>query len=372
MTENPTTPASSGLRRWFGPAGFISVGLLLAGRIAVESVRLAPHFESDSMEPHAAVETFRLRKDPRTIKTAIFGSSVTIWGVIPEIIAEETHTDPAGVRKLAVQGGTAFDMWKLVQNNPDKFQKVRVALIEIGPRLLDEDNETGRVALTISQHAFLPERLLLKQPSARAEQVWDYVLGFDSARRSLRTSFLNVVKPHPGWAVYPEPDDRIHPHGHWELTGPRHFRPKVTAEKAARILVNDWKASRLHDGSFRKLLAWFRERNAEIILYQMPVHPDVVECILNDKDYAEGYASYRSYIESLGVAPNHMIRPLIATECGISEDGMKDHTHLNQAGATTYSHFLGKEVQLILKPPDHPSKHRPRLSGTPTSNSRKR
>jgi hypothetical protein len=351
MKSHSSTPEASsqaGLKRWFGSGAFIALGILVAGRLAMEAGRTLPRFSEVEMEPHAAVEVYSLRKDPHPIETAIFGSSVTIWGVIPEVIAEEAGGDPAGVRKLAVRGGTGFDMWKLVENNQERFENLRLALIEIGPRLFDEDNETGRVAVTISQYASLQERLLLSERSARNEQLFDYLFASASARRSLDMAFLNVIEPEPGSPVLPDVDDAVSANRNWRFVGPHHFRPKITAEKAARILVYHWKESKLHDQSLRRLLAWLQQHHSKIILFQMPVHPDVAGHIRGNKDYVASYEDYSRYIASLGIAPEFIVRPFEIGDCGISEGGMKDHTHLNQLGATIYSHFLGKEIKRRL------------------------
>ena len=95
------------------------------------------------MDPYGVVETFRCGLIQTRSASALFGSSVSIWGVLSESWRDELRLPHAQVRKLAVVGGTPFDHWKLIERNPEEFAGSKVALIELNPRMMHPDMEIG-------------------------------------------------------------------------------------------------------------------------------------------------------------------------------------------------------------------------------------
>src|SRR5204862_6738141 len=104
----PASPTSQprSIRRWFGPGALMTVAVFVLGRLALEPLRDAPHFDDRGMEAYVTTEAYLLRKDPAPVKVAFFGSSQSVWAILSEDIAAEIGEDPAGVRNLAVEGGT--------------------------------------------------------------------------------------------------------------------------------------------------------------------------------------------------------------------------------------------------------------------------
>jgi hypothetical protein len=339
--------------RWCGAAGFIVAGMFLLGRIVAGQFRGAPQFDEHGMEPYSAVETFRLRKMPDAFEVGLFGSSVAIWGLIPEIVAEGLGERPENLRKLSVAGGTSFDMRNLVKRNEGNFDHMRVALVELNPRILAAGLEDDvRLKIDLAQHASLSERLLLKDGDARRPQVAEWFLPLLSARRPLSTAFLNVTNPDPGSAMIPYIDRTLYPVNDWHVPDPARavFKPKheMSPDEVARRITSHWKPSRLLDQALREFLARLKEKSVTVILHQMPVHPDVVKAMQANSGYAESYADYLKYIGSLGLEENHFIHTLSVTELGIPVNGLRDHTHLNEMGAEIYSRFLGERTREIL------------------------
>lgn len=350
MDPNPNN-VTKGWRRWWGSSALVAAGVFLVGRLAVEPMRTVPQYDDKGMDPFGAVEKFRLKDDSRPFSVAMFGSSVSIWGVLPGIVADELKLPHHELRKLAVVGGTAFDHWKLVERNPHKFSSMRVALIEINPRMAHPDLESDeRLRFTIGQHATWHEREQLRRSLERKRQRLDVVLPIVSVRRSLRSLFLNCVQPEPGAPVFPTPDYRLYPLSTWHVPahGKPYFRDVVSPPVAAHRLVENWRLSRLQDECLRKLLDFLRARGVRVILYQLPVHPDVVTEIRKTPNCAEGYERFMSYVDSLGVAPEDRIQLLEIAECGVPKEGMRDLTHFNEVGAKIYSHWLGSRLRPML------------------------
>jgi hypothetical protein len=342
----------SGWRRWCGPSAIVALGVFLAGRMALEPVRTLPQFDGKGMDPYGAVETFRLRLDPKPFSVALFGSSVSIWGVLSERVAEGLGLPNEQVRKLAVVGGTPFDHWKLIERNPEEFSESRVALIELNPRMMHPDMESDqRIRFTLSQHATWSERETLHRRHERYFQRAEMALPVISVRRSLRSAFLNCVQPVHGTRVYPKPDARLFPFIGWHVAegAAPYFRDIIPAHTAARRLVANWQCSRFQDQCLRKTLAFFREKGVRVILYQLPVHPDVAAQIRSDPKYAAGYAKYLAYVETLGVPPEHRIQHVDIADSGVPLRGMRDLTHFNEIGANIYSQWLGAHLRAMLQ-----------------------
>jgi hypothetical protein len=344
--------AVSGWRRWCGPSAIVALGVFLAGRIAFEPLRTLPQFDERGMDPYSTVETFRLRLDPKPLSVALFGSSVSIWGVLSERLAEELGLPHEQVRKLAVVGGTPFDHWKLIERSPEEFSASRVALIELNPRMMHPDMESDeRIRFTLSQHATWNERETLHRRHERYFQRIEMALPVISVRRSLRSALLNCVQPVHGTPVYPEPDERLFPFIGWHVPegGAPYFRDVIPPSTAARRLVGNWHYSRFQDQCLRKTLDFFREKGVRVILYQLPVHPDVADQLRSDPKYAAGYAKFLAYVETLGVPPEDRIQHVDIADSGVPIRGMRDLTHFNEIGANIYSRWLGARVRAMLE-----------------------
>ena len=342
------------ISRWVGAAGFIVVVMFLLGRIVAGQLRGLPRFDETRMEPCAAVETFRLRKMPEPFEVGLFGSSVAVWGLIPEVVAEGLGKRPEDMRKLCVAGGTSFDMRTLLLRNPDRFKAMRVAIVEFSPRIIPASLENDpRLDLDLSQHASLAERRRLQDKESRQMQVAEWFLPLASARRPLRMAFLNVVNPDPGSPIMPEIDDPLNPLATWYVPDPSRavFKPKnsPSPEAVAKRIIGKWRPSRLLDGALREFLARLKENNVAVIMHQMPVHPDVVKVMQTNPDHAKSYADYLKYVESLGLEENHFIHTQSVTDLGIPVNGLRDHTHLNELGAKIYSRLLGEKAREILR-----------------------
>ena len=349
-TPHPKPAGIARALRWFGPSALMALGVFFTGRLLMEPLRPLPRFDEEGMDPFSVVETYQLRERSEPFEIGVFGSSVSIWGVLPEVIAEELDVPENSVRKLAVQGGTPFDMWQLLQRNPEKFEKMRTAVVEINPRMLDDDQEGGRMSVTVAQHASLDERELLTRKVDRWKQRGDLVLPILSVRRPVKDAMLDVLNtPHLA-SVHPHPDRRLTPHGpgwHVEDEDPVNhlFVDSVTADKAARRIMGNWHLSRLHHDALKKSLAWFKDHGVIAICHQMPVHPDVASHLKTDEKVARGYAAYNAFVKSLDLPEGTFLQPLSCLDCGIPVHGMRDHTHLNRLGATIYSEMLAGLIE---------------------------
>lgn len=339
--------------RWIGPAGIIAAVVFLAGRIALEPCRKLPHFDDGGMEAYSAVETFNLKKMPQPFEVGLFGSSVAVWGLMPEVIAEQMGRPPEQLRKLCVQGGTTFDMRNLIREQGARFREMKVALVEINPRLLYAGLEGDeRMEFDLWQHASLRERLMLGQPEVRRLQVAEWLLPLGSTRRPLGTAYLNLLDPDPGAPIAPYIDSRLRPFGDWNVADPARARfslkKRITPDEVARRIAMRWRPSALLDHCLREFIDLVEARGATLILHEMPVHPAVMERMLNVPEYRRGLDDFEAYIGSLGIPETHIVRVGSIAELGIPENGMRDHTHMNEIGARIYSQHLGKETARIL------------------------
>ena len=341
-----------GLRRWFGPSAFIALAVLVCGRLLLEPLRNDEHFDEQGMDPFHAVEKFVLRQDPHRIDLAFFGSSQSVWGILSSNVANELELNPRAVRNLASPGGTPLEAWHMVQRNQERLSHLRCAVIEINPFVLrDALDDDPRTMSTVSQLGSLHERMMLDESMDRAIQVGEWVLPLNSVRRSLATSVLDALKPKPGNAIFPKPDFRTRPFAVWRVRPGTEDcaiqRLNVTAKTAAKRLILHWSPSKLQDESLRNLLAWFKKRHIPVVMHQPPVHPDVVQAMREDPEFAESYADYKRYVATLRPKPLELISAFDPADCGLAEIHLSDRTHLNEMGARAYSRFLAEKLSTL-------------------------
>lgn len=352
--SDAVTPSKSPFSRWLGPAGWIAAGIVVISRVAVEPIRDLPHFDEKGMDAYSAVETYRLRKVDAPFETGIFGSSVCVWGIIPERVAQGMGRRPETFRKLATEGGTSFDIWNMVRRNGGRFDSMRLALVELNPRMLNENLEADpRLHIDISQHATHAEVMMLRHRKERLFFIGDEILPLHSFRRPLRTLMLNIADPGPGADYFPYSASRVEPFHDWHVPDPDsavfHLRHPIEPATAAKRIAFHWRPSKLLDHSLREFLAWTRQRKIEVIVFQTPIHPEVADLILGNPETRAGYESYLRYLETLGLPAGRFFRTFKVGDCGIPDKGLRDHTHLNELGAQIYSRLLGEAARLILK-----------------------
>ena len=346
-TASETKPS---VKRWFGSGALIAMIIFIAGRLALEPARSVPQFDDGGMDPYGAVEKFRLRKSTQPLEIAAFGSSVTLWGMLSDVVAKEMDIDLAKSIALGVAGGTPFDMWTMVERNQDRFANLKIAILEVNPMIFHQTLEgDARVDYNLCQRATLAERLSINEPHERAVLAAEWFLPTQSVRRSLRSLFLNVADLPPGNSIYPISDKRVFPSAGWTVdpnsATPHSLRTTLKPEVAARRLVGKWIVSELQEASMRKLIQWMKEHHVLVVLHQFPVHHDVVTEIQKNPAHVKSYAEYTKFVNSLGIPPEAIFQHLEITDCGVSKEGLRDHTHLNQLGATQYCTNLAGKIK---------------------------
>jgi hypothetical protein len=352
MTAASPKPPSSKATRWIGPSGIVAAVIFIAARLALEPIRDLPKFDDKGMDAYAAIEEFRLRKMPEPFEIGVFGSSVAVWGIIPEVLAGSMGEDPARLRLLAVEGGTAFDMWNLVRRNEGSFKAMRLALVEINPRELNQNLEGDpRLTLDLAQHARHSELMMMRHRSDRVRFVAEELLPLFSIRRSLRTLHLNLADPDPGDPLCPEVAGRTVPFD-WAVPDPESavfdLKNRITPDTAARRIAAYWKPSALMTHCLREFIRWMESRGVRVVFFQMPIHPAVAAIVRSDPKCIAGYAFYQQHLEALGIPQAGFLPTFSIEDCGIPEKGLRDHTHLNELGARIYCQHLGGQLKTFL------------------------
>ena len=345
--------------RWVGAAGIITACVFLAGRALIEPVRILPRYDEEGMDAYHTAELFRVRDNvvrgnARPIRGIALGSSVSIWGIVPEIFEREIGLPEKSFVNGAVQGGVTFQSWTMVRRNQDLLSDIKIALIEVNPRALSKGmDDDDRIQLSVRQYATFEERMMVSGHETRRIDRIDYFLPFWSARRPLSDVVRNVVQPVPGDPLYDYTGGRLTPYRDWfmEDTDPAKYEPhlKVAPERAAEMIIGRWKISTLEDESMRKTLDWFRDEGALIILHGYPTHPLAVEAIRKDKKHMESMRRYEEYLKTLGVPEDQMFVHFEIGECGVPEVGMRDFAHFNQIGAEAYCHCLGGKIRELCE-----------------------
>jgi hypothetical protein len=305
------------------------------------------------MDAYHAIEQFKVRAHEAPIDAVSLGSSVSIWGIVPEIFEEKLGLKPGSMVNGAVQGGVAFDGWCMVRRNEEALSNVKIAVIEVNPQLLSKGmDDDDRIALDLSQRATLEERLMVSDRRARRREVEDFLLPLWSARRPLGILVRNVVHPEPETPLYPKTGGRLSPYKDWfmEETDLSTYKPnlKIPADLAASRIIGKWKPSELEDHSIRCTLDWFRSQGALIILHQFPTHPLAIEAIRKDPKMAASLKVYDDYIKSLGIPEEQMFIHLEISDCNVPLVGMRDYSHFNQIGAEAYCKHLGDMIRQLL------------------------
>jgi hypothetical protein len=353
--DSPSSDQSSPRRRWFGPGAIVTLAVFVLGRLALEPLRDAPHFDERGMEAYSATETYLLRKNPTPIKVGLFGSSQSVWALLADEVARDLGERPEEVRNLAVEGGTPFDTWNLIRRNEAALTHLRLAILEVNPFVMKVGLDSDpRVTVDIAQQATFEERLMLAHRSDRLKQMAEWTLPLLSVRRSLESAFLNVIDPEPGLLIYPRPDQRIYPAVGWKVDHHRHVKKeRITLDPlvAAKRMAGNWRCSKLQDHALRESLAWFERHHVVVIFHEPPVHPEVMRVLLEHPALEKGHRDFLAYVDSLRPAPVARIDAVDPALSGITAEQMADRTHVNELGAHTYSHHLAMKIREIVPGP---------------------
>lgn len=351
-TPSPTSPSrpSPGIRRWFGRSAWIALGVFLLGRLALEPVRTLPLYDIRGMDAYGAVETFQLREQEAPVKIGFFGTSQSVWGVISEEAAS-TWGVPAGeVRNLSIEGGTPFGMWSLIRRNEEKLSRLRVAIVEVNPFVLQQSLDADqRVRANLAQHATLYERSQVRPRSERVAHLLEWLLPVRSVRRNLYSATLDVLHPEPGNPIYPWPEKRVFPMADWKAENAHAHMEKgrklIDPELAAKRILGHWKLSALQDHAFRRSLEWFHAHGVKVIFHELPVHPEVYAVMQQEQDFQKGNAAFLRYVGSLTPGPASSILTPDPAMCHLTAEHMADRTHCNEIGARIYSRYLAEKVK---------------------------
>lgn len=359
MAEAPETPvppkptAKTGLKRWFGPSGWVALGVFTLGRLALEPLRDAPHFDKHGMDAFNATERYTLKNNPNPVKVAFFGSSQSLWAIIAGDVARETGMNPAEVRNLSCEGGTPFDVWNLIRRNEAHLRELRLAVVEVNPFVLRQSLDADeRVQTDLYQHADFSERMLLKNRANRVGQLAEWALPVCSVRHSLESAILNVMDPDPGNPIYPCPEQRTAPASDWHAWHQKSTLAKerltLSPHTAANRMVGNWRLSKLQDHSLRASLAWFAQHRVRVVFHELPVHPEVMKVVREVPEYRQGHDKFIAYIESLKPQPLARIYTPDPADCGLQVEHMADRTHINENGAHLYSRHIAEKLSQFL------------------------
>lgn len=340
------------VRRWFGSAGSVALGVFLLGRLALEPLRDLPVYDNRGVDAYSAIETYLLRDNPVLPKIAFFGTSQSVWDVVASDFATDWGLDPGEVRNLSTEGGTPFDIWNMVRRNEGKLKELRLAIVEVNPLVLRHGMDTDpRVRVDVAQHATLRERLLISDRRERAWHVAEWALPVRAVRQPLRNVFLNVLNPQPGHPIYPYANARVTPVADWRAENAGQHQTKarklVPPELAAKRFVGGWRLSKLQDHSLRQALQWFASHGVRVIFHELPVHPEVHRVIRDDGAIQRGHANFISYLDTLP-PPAARFLNLDPAAFGIEPLHMADRTHCNELGAHLYSHQLAAMIRPFL------------------------
>ncbi len=348
--ESTPTSEKTGWRRWVGPGALVAAGVLVLARFAVEPLRSVAHVDKDGMEAYGAMETYRIDADPTQPAVVFLGSSQTMWGIHAPTVAETLGLHEAQVTNLGSPGGTPFDMWNLVRRNPWKFEKAKVAVLEVSPFIMNQRlDDDDRLMTTISQRATLSERLLVEPTRERNRQLAEWALGTHSIRRSLASVIMNVSRPAPDSQVFPGIDRRTQLPRDWhpEKVNRESLRARHTVAPtvAAKRLMHQWQFSDLQEHALEELTQWFKERNIPIVTHQLPIHPEVAKIIVSDPKFHRTYKAFVGHVKPVLAAGAADYRLLSVAEIALGHEAMADRTHLNRIGATEYSRRLAEVIR---------------------------
>lgn len=266
----------------------------------------------------------------------VMGDSRAMVAVLPRRLeAELQHSGVRGrVANLGLSSGTPFDMWKLLERNPDVLEDVRVIVY-----FVDAEAWTapGRVASLGSLSEQLAARgsdallpALFQSFAARAqilELVQDRYRGEPGSRLEL---------DHQGRAV----DFEVSPRG------PEQYA-KVAAGRRATGLLSDYAPRRHQLDSFLRIASWCAERGSELLLLQLPTRPEYDAAVAErHPEVAPAYRAVLAELAERGLPVRRLTRGMLE----LAPHDFHDADHLADSGAEKSTRFVADEIASMFAP----------------------
>ncbi len=316
--------------------------LLLAVAISVQGlILLARGFEREYFDAHgyAWLEKGGLR--PRVV---ILGTSTVLFGLSPNIIAENGGYKRGEIVNLASMGGTpmrSYNLWRSL--SPSTFDSTRIVLHSLEPWALSEvyykTDDYSMLQWSMWQRLYLlAERGDQFTPEARADAP-----SGQSAVDVLTTLLLHRIQPDTARHVPTDYGavvlDRV-PKNFQERTGNSWFSP-----------IDVYPISDLNIERLRQLKTEVEKRGAEFILLLTPKRTSWTESYRNDCREIDSIVVARLNA-SLGpvkvIGSFTMLTPEQERMC------LNDNVHLNRYGQEQFSIYLAHELMRIDSIPRSP------------------
>ena len=323
---------------------------LLLIRLAVTPLLDWPRSDRhDDLHDFLAVETFRARQPGPPPVVLLLGSSRTMYGFEPDLMAESLGLEAGAVRLLAIPGSTPWDARVLLERNPHLARGAKVAVLDLQPYMFNSNYEYALPDRYSSLAG--PGEALWLQGMDRVRALAQWVWPVHALRRPLRTwlqdaqllasgeSAIEETLGLPLWnerhPQHTETDEELA-----EAMGQEKFQARGWAD----VTFEAFSFSQRQAHHIHALIAELRREDVHVIVHHPPMHTGFYKRVEESAEARDALADYFALLETLREDGADVIIWRTPEEIGFSSDSLPDYGHFPKRMALRYGDLMSEYI----------------------------
>ncbi|GEM_PF-1127504 len=280
------------------------------------------------------------QEEPEQIKVAIFGDSMSLDALRPDIMEEEAGLPRGTVFNFSLSGGSAFDMYKTYKSYESQLPALEHAIVVVNEHQIN--NAEAAKDIKFKFYANLNERLQVMN----ADNYGELLLGWAWKGYEMREVWIMMLDKYRHDRDHPDEPKQLreaipaYPGGIKPLT----WSPKTdkTYEHAVEV-ADRWFDPYVTDGvrtdALGKLIRELSERGVEVTIVQIPRTPFFEQAV--SAKYEEQRQEYVDIVQRFADA--HGAAFTVMSNEGLDpETDFRDTNHVSTEGAEKVSREVAR------------------------------
>lgn len=280
------------------------------------------------------------QEEPQQIKVAIFGDSMSLDALRPEIMEDEAGWRRGTVFNFSLSGGSAFDMYKTYKNYEERLPGLEHAIVVVNEHQIN--NAEAAKDIKFKFYANLNDRIQVMN----ADNYGELLLGWVWKGYEMREVWRMVLDKYRHDREYPEEPKQlryeipVYPGGIKPLTwSPKTDKTYEHAEEVAARWFDPYVTAGVRTDALGKLIQELSERGVKVTIVQIPRTPFFEQAV--SAKYETQRQQYLGIVQ--GFADAHGAEFAVMSNEGLDpETDFRDTNHVSSQGAEKVSREIAR------------------------------